>query len=334
MNLLNPPLNLLRPPKFVATVTEPPSITQQGFDVRIVDFGMQKKSTVDFFNSGLVNAWGRDWLLTRRSEYDPEIWLGRNQIWAFGLTDLAPQVGYPLKPKALLGGEHWEDGRGYFHDNHVWISACNFVWYPKDNMWTGAHIAVAKFNKNWKCVERFDPVYGNNLDRVSGKMGHEKNWLWFIHEGEWHMIYKASPHAVVVFDEKLKYVRETASEWPSSGWPYGEIRGGCPPVLVDGKYWTFFHSSIPMGANLKRRYFMGVYCFEAKPPFRVTGFTPKPLLTGSKHDRWAVGKPCCVFPVGSIFRNGEWIISGGVNDFDTFIARIPHGEIEKSITKV
>lgn len=334
MNLYHPPpLNLLRPPKFIPTA-EPPSITQQGFNVEIVDFGLQKIAGVDYFNSGLVNAWGRDWLLARRSQYDPNIWLGRNSIMAFGMTNLKPQVGYPLKPKPLLGQEHWEDSRAIFHDSHVYLSCCNFVWYPKDNVWTGAHIAVAKFDKHWKCVERFDPVYGYNLDRVSGKLGHEKNWLWFIHDGEWHMIYKASPHAVVVFDDKLKYVRETASEWDSTKWHYGEIRGGCPPVLVGGKYWTFFHSSVPMGGNLKRRYYMGAYCFESKPPFNVLGFTPKPLLIGSKHDRWAVTKPCCVFCVGSLFRDGEWILSGGVNDFDTFIARIPHEELERRIISV
>ena len=329
-----PPLRHLRTVKFIPTI-EPESICNQGWDVHIVSFGQAASPGVDHFNTGFVHAWGRDWLITRRSEYDPKIRIGHNSMMAFGLTDFKPMVGYKLRPHTIAQGkEHHEDPRAIFDGEHAWISCCNYVWDAANNLWSGAHQAIFKFDKNWMCVQRFDPIYGNNIDKFPAVLGPEKNWLWFFHQGEIHMVYRTHPHAVVVFDKQLKYLRETASEWDNSGWRYGQMRGGTPPVLHGGLYWSFFHSSIDKGAGEKRRYYMGAYCFEAKPPFKVVGYTEKPLLIGSKKDRWAIAKPACIFCVGAAIRDGTWIITGGVNDFDTFLGKFPHAEIERRVIRI
>ena len=78
---------------------------------------------------------------------------------------------------------------------------------------------------------------------------------------------------------------------------------------------------------------MGVYSFEAKPPFRITGITETPLLIGSWRDRWKNGCPLVVFPCGADLRNGKWFVTGGQNDLDSFWVEIPHEDLVKRVAK-
>lgn len=316
MNLLEPLKKLIEP--------EYPSITQQGLDVKIVDFRAALLPGVDYFNSSLVALPDRDWLVVRRSKFDPNIWVGKNDLVAFAMNRDVPQVGRALTPQLLNADEHCEDPLAIYHEGHVWVGACNFRWFT--DKWTGAHQALFKFDTKWNCLKRYDPVYGHNLDRCSGIKGHEKNWLWFFHGGRLYMVYRAEPHTVVQFDQNVKAIAEHKTEW-QSGWEWGEIRGGTSPTLAgDGLYWTFFHSSKPWRGG-KRRYVMGAYAFEPKPPFKVVAITVKPLLIGSTYDRWHKDKPPCVFSRGATYRGDRWTISGGVNDFDSFICHLPHSDL-------
>jgi predicted GH43/DUF377 family glycosyl hydrolase len=96
-------------------------------------------------------------------------------------------------------------------------------------------------------------------------------------------------------------------------WNWGEIRGGTTPVLVGDMYFTFHHSSLPWKGRY-RRYYAGALAFDAFPPFKPRLITPDPLLKGSQNDVWAQRKPLVVFPCGSIYENGKWLVSCGVND--------------------
>jgi hypothetical protein len=160
--------------------------------------------------------------------------------------------------------------------------------------------------------------------------GSEKNWLWFMHGGELHMIYETAPvHEIVRFTGNLGVVRAyKTKEHEGIFGKWGQPRGGTPPVLVNGEYWSFFHSSIPW-KNEKRRYFMGAYAFEANPPFRVTRMTVKPLLAGSQNDPWEEGQPLVVFPCGAIHRNGLWFVSMGINDMASAWIEIPHDDLRR-----
>lgn len=316
-------MNILSPLKSIIS-TEPDSITKQGLDVKIVDFRQGLTPGVDYFNSSLVALPNRDYLVVRRSKYDPNVRVGINDLVAFSMDKDLPMVGTVLNCIKHDADEHFEDSRCVYHDGKIWVGACNFRWFG--DKWTGAHQVLLEFSDKWVCVKRHDPVYGNNLEHCSAKKGHEKNWLWFWHNNYLHMVYRAEPHTVVVFDGNLKAIAEYTSDWKSN-WEHGEIRGGTPPVMADdGLYWTFAHSSVPWRSG-KRRYYMLAYAFEPKAPFKVVAMTGKPMLIGSQYDRWHPSKPCVVFPCGSVYRNGTWLITGGVNDFDTFYCRLPHSSL-------
>lgn len=321
-------------------MTEVPSIIEQAHPFRagFFNFGKAKRDDVTYFNPCILARSDADWLIVRRAIWRPGLKMGQNGLMAFRLSaGLVPEVGFKISMPGSES-EHFEDPRCTVHDNTLWISACNFlVMGPNNSRWTGAHQVICKVSNEWAGTERFDPVYGKNGPGLQANIGHpdnprdihEKNWLWFSHEGDLHMIYRAVPHEVSKWTNDVKF---TGEEWKTepvvNPWRFGELRGGCNPVRVGNEYWTFFHSSLPWDGK-KRQYYMGAYSFEAKPPFRMLRMTPRPLLAGSTLDEWLPGKPPCVFPCGAIIRNGRWLVVGGSNDLSCFWYEIPHADLEK-----
>lgn len=308
------------------------SIIEQAYPWRagFFDFGRAKQPDVTYFNCCIHPRADADWLITRRAHWKPGQRMGHNSLMAFRLNgDLVPQVGYKIR-MAGSESEHFEDPRCVVHGGRLWVSACNFIVFniPGNQRWTGAHQVLCRVSDDWQTSDRFDPVYGKNGPSLHANIGeiHEKNWLWFSHDGALHMIYAAVPHEVVRWNDDITAGTVWKTPVVYCPWTKGEIRGGTTPVLVGKEYWTFFHSSLPW-LHKKRQYHMGAYAFEAHPPFRITRMTNRPLLTGSPNDHWLPGKPACIFPCGSVYRNEKWLIVGGSNDLDCFWAEIPHEDL-------
>jgi len=286
----------------------------------------------DYFNCGFVTRRDGDWLMVRRSRAVQGLPFGMNDIVAFKLENgVVPTEAHPLTIRAFYGNEHFEDPRAIYHEGKTYVSCCNFIWAPRNS---GAHQIMCEFDDNWNMVKRYDPVYGGNGAHCFANKAQEKNWLWFVHENEPHLVYSAQPHNVARFTWDFKAVMkyETHSRIQ---WQWGQLRGGTPPVLHNGEYWTFFHSSVESSAQGRcRQYFIGCYAFEAKPPFRIARYTREPLLVGSKHDVWTQGKPFVVFPCGASIRHGEWFITLGVNDIASAYFCPPHSELERLMTTI
>jgi predicted GH43/DUF377 family glycosyl hydrolase len=183
-------------------------------------------------------------------------------------------------------------------------------------------------------VGRFDPIYGNNYAQAMINDGHEKNWLYFVHDNAPHMVYSANPHVVVRLNGRLEKDAEYVTEEFNPLWKFGEVRGGTNPIYADGLYWTFFHSSLPW-INNTRRYYMGAYAFESKAPFRIARMTTLPLLTGTNQQDWWPGLPAVVFPCGAFFDSAKnhFVISYGINDVDCGYMKLPLADLLE-VTKV
>jgi hypothetical protein len=212
------------------------------------------------------------------------------------------------------------------------VSVCNFIWYNTGE-WTGAHQSLGVFTidtqdteQDWTCIRRYAPEVGGNSPHVNeqGKY-HEKNWLWWFHQDRLTVLYQSNPWKTAQFGEKWEDATPYEHDF-GAAWDYGDIRGGTPPVLVDGLYWTFFHSSVPWVSRF-RRYYMGAVAFEAEPPFTPLLITHEPLLTGNQNDRWAPGKPLVVFPCGARIKDDKWLITYGINDLSSGWVEIPHEDI-------
>lgn len=148
--------------------------------------------------------------------------------------------------------------------------------------------------------------------------GVEKNWQFFDYNGDMYFIYSINPHIVCKYNGSREPVifHETKID---PLWKLGVKRGGCPPVKIDNQYYSFFHSRFD--DDLGAKYYVGFYSFESKPPFRITKILPHPVFEG---DSYNAHDKAVVFPCGSVYKNGKWIISYGYNDMYCKICVVDH----------
>jgi len=300
---------------------------KQGWHGELFDFGNLRADGVRLFNPSIAVRADGLWLVARRSApwLKPHHWL--NDIVGFKLLDrmaIGPKVDvkFPIRYE----NENFEDPRVSVIDGEVYLSCTNFQHDGLDAP-HGMHQLLGRVDEQWQVVWLVDPIYGYNCSCALAQTGNEKNWLWFDHGGRIHMVYTTVPHQVVEFDSAISAQRTYASTIQNLRWDYGRPAGGTPPVRIGDEYWSFFHSFI--ASNRKRRYFIGAYAFEARPPFRITRFTAKPLLTGSEHDPVTGWMSLVVFPGGALYRDGKWLIVFGVNDCTSAWVEIPHGNLLK-----
>lgn len=165
----------------------------------------------------------------------------------------------------------------------------------------------------------------------------EKNWLGFCQGHDLYFIYTITPFRV------LKLVEMTEAEcvcedFSLTAWdvsPYmarhGEMRGGTPPVLADGRYYMFPHSS-PCRVR-RRQYYVGFLGFSAHTPFAPDVYTPVPINLFNPFKDTFLYKPLnsavseVVYPCGAVFDDSGWLISYGINDEHCAVAWLDHEEL-------
>lgn len=318
---------------------------QSGWQAGYYDFGKLEGQGTDFFNPSIIERPDGLWLLTRASGLHRQgFQYGQNSIIAFQLdeTGKVPKMGKILRWPVDNPEQHFEDPRGVFNPdfNQVMLGCCTFLWNgPGD--WTGPHQAFGVFDcvpsdleKDWICKKMDYPLVGGNpgsMEKILEHKDYEKNWLWWIHDRQLHLLYKAAPWLVIQFGDRWSDRKEFKGNVVS--WPNGEIRGGTPPVKVGDYYWTFHHSSLPWKGRY-RRYYAGALAFDAKPPFTPRLITYQPLLQGSQNDPWAQHKPLVIFPCGAVIRDGTWLISCGINDMRAAWVEIPHEALLKRMQPI
>ena len=119
----------------------------------------------------------------------------------------------------------------------------------------------------------------------------------------------------------------------------GSLRGSTPPILDDGEYFAFFHSSIVTSSASSFGYemyfyFMGAYTFSATPPFpnhknqcsahqRMTPFIPIPLFTNVSF-----------FPGGCVIADDFVYVAYGKDDCEIWIATLDKAALKRSLIPV
>lgn len=303
-----------------------PKITEQtDWPTGFYDFGKARPEGVRFFNTSIIAHADQDWLISRRATPDKDMVHGVNDIVAFSLKDNHPATMLPIWLSATDKGQHFEDPRAVWIGGRVHISFTSFI-AEKGILKSYAHQMIAQTDANWRSASPFHPMYGSNGGSARQNMGHEKNWLWFEHDGVPMFVYSNEPHVIVEMPDFCRHTQVHQTEVRNPYWMHGEVRGGTSPVRIGDEYLSFYHSSLPW-VHKKRRYHMGAYTFEAKPPFKIKRATILPLLSGSRNDPWVEGLPLVVFPCGAIYRDGEWLVTMGVNDCESAWIKIPHNDL-------
>ncbi len=169
----------------------------------------------------------------------------------------------------------------------------------------------------------------------------EKNWTLFEADGL-HAVYSINPHRILNFSldgsGAVEFVDETTHAWNTKSYAntFGELRGGAPPQLLEGEYWSFCHSV--SGTDGNYRYVPVVYRFAASPPFAPTAGPTRPLAIGGEpaagERRFPKLNPAVgnvVYPCGAAFHRGQWLISLGLNDERCAIARLEPDEVKVTL---
>lgn len=173
----------------------------------------------------------------------------------------------------------------------------------------------------------------------------EKNWTFFEPAaGRFHAIYSITPHRVLEFslagDGDIVGEETALTEWSIEGYPanHGGLRGGSPPVLADGAWWSFCHS-VHDGAD-GYRYAPAAYAFSAQAPFAPVARPKAPLNLGGGFGakrtyaklNAAVGE--VIYPCGAERDGARWLVSHGINDETCAISTVSHETVLAAVERV
>lgn len=294
-------------------------ILEQNKTVKFLELPYDKNNF--YFNSSIFEFKGEILLMARHSNI-----ISKNRIEnSLKLFELDNQ--YQIKNEKELeitdeiSSEQYEDPRVLVYDNNIYVSCANYYQSVNEKY---IHQKVLIFDDTFKHIGNIHPKYDGNGANALDNKNNQKNWTWFFYKDRLMCVYRMSPHIVVEFDYYGKPVAEYKSFFETDKvWSYGECRMGSNPILKDGYYHNFFHSSIDW-RHPKKQYFMGYYKFESEPPFKIVEISEKPILWGNESDDRILPEfnPIVVFPCGSIIKDDKFVVSFGFNDEKTGIVEI------------
>jgi predicted GH43/DUF377 family glycosyl hydrolase len=305
-----------------------PSVFQQIQATAILKSSL--KDSPRHWNNGLFRFQGRLWMCYR---YHLMTSSGRCKTAICPIDDKTLQ---PCGPSQMLelpetnGDEHTEDARLFEHQGQPYVSYTEMTGYKPGvdfkcvMKYARLSLRKTRAGEAWRVEETWLPAYGRNDWKSK-----EKNWIFYSIGKRLFCIYADDPEHVVLELEGARVINEWKSLRPF--WEWGSVRGGTPPVrLADGNFLTVFHSSLATEMPPTYvRYFAGAYVFRGEAPFDVLGISLTPILSASEEDghkvdpRYTEGwKPLVVFPCGLVQDRDSCLISFGVNDWSSAIARI------------
>lgn len=241
--------------------------------------------------------------------------------------DIKPKSGKLLDVPGRLGRTQAEDPRLLVHDGELLMP-----YTDNRRQW------LARLNS------KLEPTVIHTFFTAAGLplAVQEKNWSFFSHWSGLYCVYSIVPHIVLKYGKSALTV--CSNETWTLPWPYGHPRGGASCVLHDGLYWHWFHSSHNMAFGQddcrwqnSRRYHVGVYAFNSKPPFRPVAYTQYPILSGFDSERESlpgVNRPSehsVVFCCGAIRNPTSWVLSYGENDMRCRIATVPDEVLKEKL---
>lgn len=286
-----------------------------------------------YFNSSILRYDEKLLLFTRFHRYGQDgekITEGMgSKLVIWNLTEDLKVKWPPIIPEFISRwpDEQWEDPRAYIGlDGNVYVSMATWIHHKQ---WNIRQSLVRLSDDLSKVTKIYEPNFGNNNSKPEYAKENEKNWVWFILDGQWYCQYMINP--AVIFQTNLSDISKVYNnQHKTVKWKYGTLRGGTPLTKVGDELIGLFHSAL-MWKEPYRRYYVGAYSLEAKPPFKLKRLTPKPLLIGSEMDFRVLGGPLVLFPNGAILENRTWLVTMGVNDEHSGWIKIPQDQLDERL---
>lgn len=166
----------------------------------------------------------------------------------------------------------------------------------------------------------------------------QKNWVPFEWNGSLLLAYTINPHEILYPNLKTGACYFCYETQAPLKWDLGPLRGSTPPLLVDGEYLAFFHSgtitSSPASWGQPMwHYFAGAYTFSKDPPFKITKFTPLPIVGEGFYTPSDYNKRV-IFPGGFVLEDTLIYLAYGKDDREIWIAIIDKKALKKALVSV
>lgn len=270
------------------------------------------------FNPSLTYHGGRLLLCYRNS-------LSGSNLFIVPLNDALQPADTPtlLRLSHPLCGGGQEDPRLFHHGSRLHV-AFNGVQVQGGK--TTVHVLFAAMDDALRVERVWEPRY-------AGRRAWEKSWAPFeADDGSLYSVYQPlyqGRHFVLRHIGDRAY--PAAAEPWRPAWQGGDLRGGAAPVRVGGEFWAFFH-----GYSHALGYTLGLYTFDAVPPFKPLRYTPVPLLRDeSTPAQRGPGELAAVYPCGAVPRpdGNSWLASYGLHNTHCEIAEFRSSDLEKAMVK-
>jgi predicted GH43/DUF377 family glycosyl hydrolase len=299
------------------SVQDYPSVIVQGLRIQWVT-GDRLLPAPYHYNPGLIEREDGLWMAYRAQD--------ERRDSRIGVCRLAGDEVLPEENREIVLPDHHgklgqkEDPRLFWYQGEVWM---NYVSWDHKRC---CAMAIVRLDRDWNVIKEIKTRWGDNWNPST----FQKNWAFYDASGELRMVYFPAPqHEIVSVDQGG--AGQFVSRAKGVHWAWGLPRGGTPPVLHDGRFWSFFHSRL-MTPKGRFRYFMGTYAFSTEGVPELV--SKRPMLGASEADPNIERLPLVVFPCGAVLRDGEWWISTGVNDVKCAIVRVKHEEVVRGMVEV
>ena len=166
----------------------------------------------------------------------------------------------------------------------------------------------------------------------------QKNWTPFEYNGRLLFTYSVNPHDIISPNLLSGLCYRFDQTKPAISWDWGPLRGSTPPLLDEGEYLAFFHSSLftaspsSWGYNLWH-YFIGAYTFSSTPPFHITGISASPIMADGFYTQSNYFKRV-VFPGGCVISGPYIYVAYGKDDREIWIAKLDKAALKRTLIPV
>lgn len=300
---------------------ETKSIEEQNPTAQLLNFPYKEKEY--YFNSCIFEKNNEKYIMVRKStdiSDTEECYVNFNsELVLYKISD-DYKILYSIELNIIpeIENEQFEDPRVLIYNNFVLISCTSFNKHEKK----ASHQKIIVLDENFKHIKNIHPVYDGNTKTISENVKYHKNWTWFSLNSKLYAIIKFNPYTIVEFDMDGNALNEYINSSFDFEWDYGVPRGGTNPILLNNKFYSFFHSHLKHGED-SRIYYMGRFEFEAKPPFKVLSISETPVLSGNLKNPMVLKslRHKVVFPCGNIIDNDSFVVSLGINDYCSYVVK-------------
>jgi len=229
------------------------------------------------------------------------------------------------RSKASRTPSQSEDARIFFYRGKMMLIYNDNIEVNRPSYWDRRDMFIAELKFQEGHFSLSPPLKLIHQEKY-GSVLWQKNWVPFEWNKTLFVSYSVNPHEILypnLMNGECYRCYET--DVPLV-WNLGSLKLSSPPIKVDGEFLSFFHSwkivasEASWGYDLYH-YFIGAYTFSSDPPFKLTRYTPNPIVDDRFYTQGSYSKRV-VFPGSFVVEGDTLLLPYGKDDSEIWIATV------------